>query len=110
MATQIIKLLPPSLLGAASSVAAAGQRAAVPQPGVIPTAAGGSPADGALAAISATIAGRSAKLSTEAAGKGPMVLTTTQSGVAQLQAQDSDNAAQIEAVGESAATQAVVQI
>ena len=44
-------------------------------------------------------------MSAEVSGEGPAVLVKTQAGVARLQAQDTDNAMQIQAVGDSAVGQ-----
>ncbi|GAB4993213.1 hypothetical protein MAHJHV59_46180 [Mycobacterium avium subsp. hominissuis] len=71
-------------------------------------AAPGSPADGVLATFSAGIATQAADISAEAAGKGPEMQAKTSAGVAQLQSVDADNAAAIQAVGDSAVQQAAL--
>jgi hypothetical protein len=103
MPAQSVKVCPPALLQAASSAAVTAEQAAAPHPGVVPVVTPGSPADAAWAGVGAGIAARSGELSAKVAGKGPAVQATTQSGVAQLQEQDEQNAAQIRAVGESSA-------
>lgn len=102
MPAQSIKVIPPSLLNAAASVADGAQRAAAPHPGAVPVAAAGSTGDGALATIATGIAAQEAQMSAEVSGEGPAVLVKTQVGVARLEAQDTDNAMAIQAVGESA--------
>ena len=104
MPAQSIKVTPPALLAAAASVAATAEKAAAP-PTVAPHAVPGSPADGAWSTIAAGMATQSAQLSADVAGKGPEVTATTSAGVAQLEGQDADNAAQIQAVGDAAVTQ-----
>ena len=103
MPAQSVKVCPPALLQAAASAAVTAEQAAAPHPGVVPVVTPGSPADAAWAGVGAGIAARSGELSAKVAGKGPAVQATTQSGVAQLQEQDEQNAAQIRAVGESSA-------
>jgi hypothetical protein len=106
MPAQSIKVVPPALLSAAAAVAVAAQEAAAPEPGAVFAAAPGSPADGVLATFAVGIATQTAEMSAEVSGVGPEVLAKTSAGVAQLQAQDADNAAQIQAVGDSAVQQA----
>jgi hypothetical protein len=106
MPAQAIKVVPPALLSAAAAVAVAAQEAAAPEPGAVFAAVPASPADGVLTAFAAGIAARTAQMSAEVAGVGPEVLAKTSAGVAQLHAQDADNAAQIQAVGDSAVQQA----
>lgn len=101
MPAQPIKVRPPALLQAAASVAKTAEEAAAPHPGAVPVATPGSPADGAWAGIAAGIASLSAAMATEVAGVGPLIQATTQGGVAHLQGQDEQNAAQIQAVGQS---------
>lgn len=102
MPAQSINVCPPALLEAAASVAVTADQAAAPHPGVVPIATLGSPADGAWAGIAAGIASESALMASQDMGEGPAVQATTQSGVAQLQGQDEQNAEEISAVGQSA--------
>ncbi|PBA42260.1 hypothetical protein [Mycobacterium avium] len=106
MPAQSIKVVPPALLSAADAVAVASQDAAAPVPGAVFTPALGSPADGVLAAFAAGIATQTAEMSAEVGGKGPEVVAKTSAGVGQLESVDADNAAAIQAVGESAVEQA----
>ncbi|WP_431241081.1 hypothetical protein ACQ86B_28690 (plasmid) [Mycolicibacterium aichiense] len=103
MPEQSIKVIPPALLSAADAVANAAQKAATPEPGAVFAAVPGSPADGVLATFATGIVTQTAQMSAEAAGEGPEMVAKTAAGVAQLQGQDCDNAAQIQAVGNSAA-------
>lgn len=91
----VVKVIPPALLEAAASAATIADRAATPHPGVVPAVSPGSPADAAAGTIAAGMSQRAAQLSARLAGKGPQVQATTQSGVAQMQAQDEQNATQI---------------
>jgi hypothetical protein len=101
MAGQCIKVVPPALLSAAAVVAGAAQKAATPGPGAVPVAAVGSPADDALTMLASGIATQVAEMSAQVWGEGPALQAKTSAGVAQLEAQDADDAAQIRAVGES---------
>jgi hypothetical protein len=98
MPAQSIKVTPPALLDAAASVAATAEKAATP-PGAVPHAVPGSTADGAWGTIGAGMAAQSAQMSAEVSPKGPEVQAKTSAGVAQLEAQDAENAARIQAVG-----------
>lgn len=100
MATQWIKVIPPALLQAAVTAAMTADKAAAPHPGVVPVTSPGSPADVAAATIAIGMSARTAQLSTKLAGKGPQVQTKTQTGVAQLQGQDAQNANQIQQVAD----------
>jgi hypothetical protein len=102
MPAESIKVVPPALLSAADAVAVAAQKAATPEPGAVFAATPGSPADGVLATFAGGIATQTAQMSAEAAGEGPEIVAKTTAGVAQLQGQDAENAAQIQAVGDSA--------
>jgi hypothetical protein len=106
MPAQTTKVIPAHLLDAAASVAAASERAAAPQAGVVPVVTPASPVDGTLATISGAISTKVGQMSAEVAGKGPQMQAKASAGVAHLQAQDAENASQIQAVGDSAATQA----
>jgi hypothetical protein len=101
MSGQSIKVVPPALLSAAAAVAGAAHKAATLQPGAVFATVPGSPADGALATIAAGIAWQTAQMSADVLGEAPAVVAKTAAGVAQLQAEDAGNAAQIQAVGES---------
>ncbi len=101
MPAQSANVVPPALLAAAASGAARAAPAAKP-PTAVPQAVPGSPADGAWATIAAGMASQSAAMSAEVSGKGPEIETKTSAGVAQLQGQDAENAAQIQTVGDSA--------
>lgn len=101
MPAQPIKVRPPALLQAAASVANTAEQAAEPHPGAVPVATPGSPSDGAWAGIAAGIATQSAAMGAEVAGVGPLIRAKTQGGVAHLRGQDEQNAAQIQAVGQS---------
>jgi hypothetical protein len=102
MPANTIHVSPAALLQAAASVAATATRAATPNPGTVPVATPGSPADGAWVGIAAGMVTESTDMTTEAAGRGPLIQAAAQSGVAQLQAQDEQNAGAIGAVGASA--------
>ena len=102
MPAQSRKVVPPALLAASASVAAAAQQAAAVHPGTLAHAVPGSPADSAWATIAAGMVAQTVQMSGEVSGKGPEVEAKTPAGVAQLQTQDADNAAQIQTVGESA--------
>jgi hypothetical protein len=102
MPAQSINVTPPALLNAAASVAATAEKAATP-PNAVPHAVPGSTADGAWGTIGAGMAAQSAQMSAAVSGKGPEVQAKTSAGVARLQAQDAENAAQIKAVGLSSA-------
>ena len=102
MPAQSINVCPPALLEAAASVAVTAEQVAAPHAGTVPLATPGSPADGTWAGIAAGIASESAQMAAQDMGEGPAVQATTQSGVAQLQGQDEQNAEEIGAVGQSA--------
>lgn len=95
MPAEDIRLLPPEMLQAAASAAGTAERAASPQPGVVPTAVPGSPADGAAVTIAAGMAAKAADISSRLAGKGPHVQTATQQGVTQMEGQDEQDAADV---------------
>ncbi len=99
MVAEPIKVRPPALVQAAASAAMTAEKAAAPHPGAVPVASAGSPADGAAATIAAGMSVKSTQLTTKLAGKGPQVQAKTQSGVAQLQGQDEQNAAKIQQLG-----------
>jgi len=99
---EVVKVMPPALLDAASQAAAHAETAAAPHPGVVPAAAPGSSADAAAATIATGMAARSALLSAQLAGKAPQVQSATQNGVTQLEAQDQHNATQISELGQQA--------
>jgi hypothetical protein len=101
MVAQPIKVRPPALVQAAATAAMTAEKAAAPHPGVVPVASPGSPADGAAGTVAAGMSARAAQLSSKLADKGPQVQAKTQSGVAQLQGQDEQNATQIKQVGDS---------
>lgn len=84
------------MLSAAATVAEHLERAA--QPGPVPVASGASPVDAAAAAVATTVRTKVTAMSAQLAGKGPQIQATAQQAVQALDAQDSDNAAQIGAV------------
>jgi len=98
MPAQSTNVTPAQLLAAAASAASTAERAAAPQPGAVPVVAGASPTDAALATVAAGIAADTAQMCAAVAGKGPVVHATTATGVAKLEAQDAENAAQIGSV------------
>lgn len=100
MVAQPITVRPPALVQAAATAAMTAEQAAAPHPGVVPVASPGSPADGAATSIAAAMSARAAQLSAKLAGKGPQVQATTQSGVAQLQGQDAQNATGLQRVAD----------
>jgi hypothetical protein len=102
MPAEVTKVSPPALLQAAATAAATADQAAAPHPAAIPHATPGSAADGAWAALAAAMGARQADMSAKVAEKGPAIQAAAQSGVAQLQAQDEQNAEAIGAVGASA--------
>ena len=104
MPAQSIKVIPPALLEAASSVAATAAKAAKP-PTVVPHGVPGSPADSAWAAIALDMVKESGAMSVQVGVKGPQMEEQTATGTAQLQAQDGENAVRIQAVGASVAGQ-----
>lgn len=106
MPAQSTKVLPAHFLDAAAAAATQAEQAAAPEPGVVPVATPASPVDATLSTISAGILNKAGQLRAEVAGKGPKVQATATAGVSYLQAQDEQNAARIQAVGDSAATQA----
>lgn len=101
MPGQSIHVCPPGLLEAAATVSTMAIQAAQPDPGMVPEVGAGSAADTACDTFTAGVAARSGELVTRFAGKGPQVQATTHAGVSQLQAQDGDNATQVQAVGQS---------
>lgn len=101
MPAQNIKVTPSVMLNAAASVAATAEQAAKP-PATLPEVVPGSPADAAWGVIATGMATQTGQMSAEISGKGPEIQAKTQAGVAQFQAQDEENAAQIRSVGNSA--------
>ncbi|KAA0093548.1 hypothetical protein CIW49_26125 [Mycolicibacterium sp. P1-18] len=101
MPAQKITVVPPALLQASTSVAATVDQAAAPHPDAVPVVTPGSPTDAALAAVAAAIATQSAAMAAELAGKGPQIQAATETGAAKLEAQDAQNGAHIQAVGQS---------
>jgi hypothetical protein len=102
MPANTLHVSPTALLQAAASVAEAAGRVASPHPDTVPVATPGSPADAAWAGVGAGMVSESAEMTTEATAVGPQIQAATQSGVAQLQGQDEQNADAIGAVGDSA--------
>lgn len=101
MPAQVIKVTPPTLLEAAATIAATSARTA-PQAGAVPTTVTGSPFDGAWAGLGATMGTQATAMTTEAAGEGPALQQISQAAVSTMQAEDDRNAAQLQAVGQSA--------
>lgn len=101
MPAQVIKVTPPTLLEAASTVAGTSARTA-PSPSAVPVAVPGSPFDVAWTGLGATMGTQAATMTAEAAKVGPALQGTSQTAVSTLEAQDDHNATQIQAVGQSA--------
>jgi hypothetical protein len=95
MPAQDIRVLPPEMLQAAASAAGTAEKAAAPQPGVVPIAVPGSPADAAAVTIATGMGTKAADIASGLAGKGPRVQTATQQGVTQMQGQDEQNATEV---------------
>jgi hypothetical protein len=96
MATQDIRVVPPELLQAAASAAGTASQAGAPQPGVVPVAVPGSPADAAALTVATGMSVKAAEISGRMAGKGPRVQAATQQGVTQMQGQDEQNGTEID--------------
>lgn len=101
MPAQVIKVTPPTLLEAAATVAGTSARTA-PTLGAVPTAVPGSPFDVAWTGLGATMGTQATTMTTEAAGVGPALQAVSQTAVSTVQAQDDQNATQIQGVGQSA--------
>jgi hypothetical protein len=84
--------------------AVAGALAQAAQPGPVPTATGTSPIDGAALAASGTVISFVAGASADLAPRGAEVLGAADSALAGLGAADSDNATELQGVGEQAVT------
>ena len=101
MPAQVIKVTTPTLLEAAATVAGTSART-TPAVGAVPTAVPGSPFDVAWTGLVATMGTHSAAMTSEAAAVGPALQGVSQTAVTTMQAQDDQNATQIQAVGQSA--------
>lgn len=101
MPAEVIKVTPPTLLEAASTVAGTSARTA-PSPSAVPVAVPGSPFDVAWTGLGAAMGTQAATMAAEAAGVGPALQGTSQMAVSTLEAQDDHNATEIEGVGQSA--------
>jgi hypothetical protein len=97
-----IKIQPAAWTAAARSVAADNARAAHVDPGALPTATLGSPADAAWALIAAEIAAAAAAMTADLSGAGPSIEAATDTGASVLTANDAENAT---AIADVAATQ-----
>jgi hypothetical protein len=95
MPAEDVRVMPPEMLQAAASAAATAEKAAAPQPGVVPVAVPGSPADAAAVTIATGMGTKAADIAGRLAGKGPRVQAATQQGVSQIQGQDEQNAAEV---------------
>jgi hypothetical protein len=95
MPAKDIRVVPTEMLQAAASAAGTAEKAAAPQPGVVPIAVPGSPADAAAVTIAAGMGTKAANIASALAGKGPALQTSTQQGVTQMQGQDEQNAAEV---------------
>src|ERR1700758_5795963 len=80
----------------------AGTLAQAAQPGQVPTATGTSPIDGAALAAAGTVISFVAGASADLAPRGAEVLGAADSALAGLRAADSNNAAELQGVGEPA--------
>lgn len=101
MPAQVIKVTPPTLLDAAAAVAGTSARVA-PALGAVPTAVPGSPFDVAWTGLGATMGTQAAAMTAQAAAMGPAIQAVSQTAASTMQAQDDQNATQIQAVGQSA--------
>jgi hypothetical protein len=102
-----VKVNPGEVEQAAQGVA--GTLAQAAQPGPVPTATGTSPIDGAASAASATVNSFVAGASADLGPRGSQVLGAADSAVAGLQAADSKNTTELQAVGQQAVTEEVRQ-
>jgi hypothetical protein len=91
-----IKVNPEAITQTAQTVATSIAEAA--KPGPVPTATGASPIDGAAASVAGAVASNIAASSAELAPRGAEGLAKSEAALAQMQNQDTTNAAEIQSV------------